>query len=160
MIIQEPQLHHNARAKPIEYYIDSEGCWICTSHAKDKDGYPRICRNKKWTSVHRYVYELLVKKIEGSLSLLHSCDKRDCIKPICMFEGTQADNILDRESKRRGYDTKGINNGCARLTEIQVLELRRLYSTGLFSQSSLARLFNLSITNTRRILIRELWRHI
>lgn len=65
LCIKETNLHKNS--KTIEYYIDSDGCWICTSHPKDHGGYCHIVRNRKVSLAHRYVYELLIKKIKEGL---------------------------------------------------------------------------------------------
>ena len=139
------------RAKPIEYYIDKDGCWICTSHINSEGWHPALTRNNIPSTVCRYVYELLVKKIEKGMSLLHHCDNTFCINPSCMFEGTQQDNITDREKKGRG--------STAKLEEEDVREIRYLYGLG-YSQKFLANGYGTDPSNISNILNNKTWRYI
>ena len=101
--IEEDNLHYTT--KPIEYEIDSNGCWICVSHSnKGGQGYPRVMRNWEQIKIHRYVYKLYKNKIPDGLYVCHKCDVRHCINPEHLFEGTSSDNALDRERKGRGVD--------------------------------------------------------
>ena len=146
-----PESNLYSLAKSIEYYVDSRGCWICTSHAIVNNKYPMLTRDGKYISVHRHVYELLVKKIEKGMSLLHHCDNTFCINPDHMFEGTQQDNIIDREKKGRG--------STAKLEEEDVREIRYLYNIG-YSQKFLANGYGTDPSNISNILNNKTWRYI
>lgn len=102
-------------AKPIEYIVTERGCWECISHATGPTSrYPRPYRNGQRIPAHRYIYELLFKKIKDGLLLLHRCDNTLCVNPSHMFEGTQKDNALDREAKGRGVDNNNRRDSSGR----------------------------------------------
>lgn len=111
--------------KAIEYQIDPHrGCWLCTSHCKDKDGYIKIVRNRVFTRLHRYVYEL-----EHNVSLTadqlvcHTCDTPSCFNPSHLFLGTPLDNHQDRNAK--GRQARGSKNGGGnKLTEDMIPGIR------------------------------------
>lgn len=88
------------KRKPIEYYVNKRGCWICLSHSAGKS------RNRLWikgklTLVYRYVYELFKKKIPKKLLCCHICDNGYCINPNHIFLGTHKDNMMDMSQKGR-----------------------------------------------------------
>lgn len=83
--------------KTILYTIDSNGCWICTSHKLNSSGYPRIQINKKQTTVHKYIYEKY-KGLTNNLVVRHTCDNKLCINPEHLILGTHLDNVKDRVS--------------------------------------------------------------
>ena len=57
-----------SKRKPIRYEEDKHGCWICISHIwKNKEGYPRIERDGKTTTMSRYMYEKYKRKIPNGL---------------------------------------------------------------------------------------------
>ena len=156
LCIKETNLHKNS--KTIEYYIDSDGCWICTSHPKDHGGYCHIVRNRKVSLAHRYVYELLIKKIKEGLHLLHHCDKRACINPSCMFEGTDLDNNRDMRRKGRAVYVRGERQGLSKLKETDVKNIRSLYDTGDYSHLDLAIIFGVNKSTIGRIIRYNTWK--
>ena len=123
MIMQEPGMenfHFNTRL--IEYEINNDGCWICTSHKRDKNGYPVIVRNRKHWRGHRYSYTINKGNIPEGLVVRHTCDNPNCINPSHLILGTQKDNVhdmFDRERKSmreeknpnfKNFDLDAINN--------------------------------------------------
>ena len=54
----------------------------------------------------------------------------------------------------------GDKNGNAKLTEKDVLEMRRKYASKKYSQYKLAKIYNVSQQQIRRIVNRESWKHI
>lgn len=83
------------------------GCWNWCLQ-KDKAGYGRMkismgSRVKfRFTSAHRYAYEVYVGSIPQGKFILHRCDNRGCCNPAHLFVGTQQDNMRDMHSKGRG----------------------------------------------------------
>jgi DNA invertase Pin-like site-specific DNA recombinase len=55
---------------------------------------------------------------------------------------------------------RGEANFMAKLTDADVVEIRRLYATGLFSYYTLAPKFGITPTNCWRIVNRKLWAHL
>jgi len=97
--------------------------------------------------------------LDSGFCVLHRCDNPSCINPDHLFIGTQADNMADREAKGRGADHAGTNNGKCRLTEPQVLEIRKSHGTGI-TQTSLAYRYGVSVPAINHIITRRNWAHV
>jgi hypothetical protein len=68
------------------------GCWLWTGHATG-GGYGRICiRGQVWT-VHRLIFELLVRHVEIGEVVDHLCRNRICCNPEHLEAVVQAINI-------------------------------------------------------------------
>ena len=78
--------------KPIEYYVNENGCHICTNHSKIK-GY---CQTKRdgFRLLHRWIYWKATG--ERPEVVRHICNNKACINPEHLKGGTQADNINDK----------------------------------------------------------------
>lgn len=114
------------------------GCWEwCGSK---RNGYGRLIvgsrtnGTRKSVSAHRASYEHFVGKIPVGMEVCHKCDNPCCINPNHLFLGTRQENIDDRESKGRNNPPKGEKNGRAKLSEIDVLEMRAKRKTGMSFQ--------------------------
>lgn len=122
---------------------ESDGCWIWLKY-RDKRGYGHLRRfGKNWLA-HRYMYLCTNGDFDRSLNILHKCDNPSCINPDHLFIGTQRDNILDCIEKKRYNRPKGEYNPNCKYSDIIVEEIRELYSTGLFTQKQLSKLFGIS----------------
>ena len=72
------------------------------------------------------------------------------------------------ENNQHGYDFglhkppcfKGIKNGRAKLSEDQVLEIRKLYATGDYTQKDLGKIFDVHQVHIGDIINRKTWQHI
>lgn len=84
--------------------ITETGCILWTGAIND-DGYGVIgsgTRNGQMLLAHRAAYELKIGPIPEGVKVLHRCDNPPCINHEHFFLGTQADNMADMVSKRRG----------------------------------------------------------
>lgn len=90
--------------------------------------------------------------IPGKLQVLHHCDNPPCCNPDCLFLGTVADNMRDRDLKGRRTPLRGTANPLAKLTDAQVAELRELYAAGAGSQRTLAERFGIAQVHVGRIV--------
>ena len=73
---------------------------------------------------HRIALQLSLGRPLGvGLCACHHCDNPPCCNPAHLFEGTPADNHRDMVSKGRG--PTGTRNPAARLSEADVLAIRR-----------------------------------
>lgn len=93
--------------KPIEYYVDENGCHVCVSHGK-KTNYPQIGTERiskiarpKPTGIVRYLWEKKNGPIGAGLSACHRCDNIRCINLDHIFMGTPTENALDMVKKGR-----------------------------------------------------------
>ena len=112
----------NKKRPEFTYYVDDNGCWICTSHKIDYWGYPKIHHNGKSTSVHRHLYQTIYGNLPKDRVVRHTCDNPLCINPIHLLAGTHADNVADRVARHRS--AIGSNHGRAKLTEKDVKRIK------------------------------------
>ncbi len=134
-----------------------DDCWEwqgCTN----THGYGICSINYIKQYVHRIAYELTHGEIPNGLCILHTCDNPSCCNPAHLFLGTQQDNINDKTNK--GRQARGERNGRHKLTEEEVKEIRRLYSTGKYFQKELGNMFGVSFPQVSHIINNKQWRKI
>lgn len=144
-----------------------DDCWHWTG-AKDSKGYGqiRVSLDKPNTSrnliAHRVAWELTNGPIPDGLVACHTCDTPSCVNPSHIFLGTIRDNALDMVSKGRdGHgDMRGESHGCAKLTESDVIEIRRRYAAGGVSMTAIASEYGVHKTTIQQIVRRKHWTHI
>jgi len=121
-------------------------------------GYARVSGNKgkKSPLVSRYVYEY-IKGINPKNKLVcHTCDNPKCVNPDHLFLGTHKDNFKDMREKNRS--ACGIKNVKAKLTEKEVLQIRKLQNK--ITIKEMTKIYNVTKTTISRILRRKTWKHI
>jgi hypothetical protein len=140
----------------VEDLYDYTKCWHWIG-SNDGKGYGRLYLRKEGkTSVFIRAHKLSwlihnpLMPIKH-LNVLHKCDNPSCVNPDHLFLGTEADNAKDRDSKNR--QAKGFKNGSAFLSDFEVKEIRRLYSTKLYTQKQLALAFKTSQTHVSRLVL-------
>jgi hypothetical protein len=121
---------------------DENGCMLWMG-AKNQKGYGNFGINNKIVAVHRFSYELHVAKIPRGMQVLHKCDVRNCIAPDHLFLGTQSDNMKDMYGKNRGNRPIGEHAYWAKLSNQQILEIRKLISNGT-SNNAIAKMFGVT----------------
>ena len=104
-------------------------CWEWQAN-RYYNGYGHINVDKKTLFVHRYSYEYYFGSFDKSLCVLHKCDNRKCINPDHLFLGTRDENMKDMVSKNR--QAKGIDNGTNKLSEIDVIEIKKTLSEKIY----------------------------
>lgn len=86
------------------------GCWLWTG-ATTSFGYGVFMITKgKFEGAHRVVYRLTHGAIPEGLQVLHICDQPNCVKPVHLRVGTQADNIKDMHAKEREARGDALNH--------------------------------------------------
>lgn len=135
-----------------------DGCWEWTGKERVK-GYGRFRPGSTQPKVlaHRFAYELLCGPIPDGLQVLHRCDNPLCVRPDHLFPGTNADNVADKVSKGRQSRLGGERNPNAKLTEQDVLEVRRRRAAGE-SRKVVAAAFGISPTMVSLITTGRFWR--
>lgn len=100
------------------------GCWLWSS-SLDSTGYGVAFLKPfpKAMKAHRVAWTLINGEIPRGLLVCHKCDIPACVNPEHLFLGTYKDNIQDSISK--GRFAYGLNNGRSKLSEIDVMEIRR-----------------------------------
>lgn len=129
--------------------------------AKNNGGYGQIRIDKRLYLAHRIGWELAFGPIPDGLCVCHRCDVRGCQNPQHWFLGTIAENNADRHAKGRTRVGRvhGSRHPNAKLTEAQVVEIRRLAAAGT-SQGEIAARFGVEQTNVSSIVRRLTWRGV
>lgn len=138
--------------------IKTESCWLWKTRGRR---YGSIKDGNKTKSINRVSWEIHFGPIPEGLEVCHTCDNTFCVNPGHLFLGTHEDNMKDMKSKGRsnGGSPPGENCGSSKLTNEQVIEIRRLGSLDL-SHQKIAERFNVSRRTIGFIINKETWRHI
>lgn len=139
--------------------LGADDCWVW-QRARDPKGYGRYGVGKKMCFAHRHAYALTFGPIPEGLCCLHKCDNPPCCNPSHLFLGTQADNMRDMFAKNRHPPVQGERHPRAKLTDANVVEIRRLYATGLYIQQELADKYGVHCSIIGFIVNRKIWKHV
>ncbi len=145
--------------------VDRSGdCWLWTACCYST-GYGQFFVEGRHQLAHRLSYEWTFGSVPEGECVLHHCDNRRCVRPEHLFLGSRTDNAADKVAKgrHRGYQSpkaRGARNHSAKLTDSQVLEIRRRYGIQEASSIQLAEEYGVSDVAVRNILHRRTWRHL
>jgi hypothetical protein len=142
----------------VEQGENENDCWKW--HGTKLNGtYGHFKLNKKMILAHRlsYEYHNNCQIKEGNI-ILHSCDNPECTNPNHLKEGTQLENIIDRQNKNR--QNKGEQQRSAKLTEQQVKEIRLKYSYKNITHSKLANEYQVATSTITQVLNYYNWKDI
>lgn len=135
------------------------GCWLWIGARAGKGyysggGYGVLRRNKQLFYAHRFMWEAVHGPIFAGLFVLHHCDVPNCVNPKHLWLGTCADNSADMKSK--GRSTAGERDGMAKLTEVEVRQIRASAET----HQELANMYGIRRESIGKIKRRERWAHV
>lgn len=156
-----------------------DGCWEWTGSLDKRTGYGWFKLNGRMWGSHRVALALVAGEMPSpDVHVCHTCDNRRCVRPGHLFVGTNQDNVDDRQAKGRQARgpalgdalrsarrrrpeivQRGEDHGRARLTEVQVVEIRRRVASGEV-QARLAAEYGVSTTAISRIVRQRYWRHV
>lgn len=143
------------KGKEIKYKIGEYGCWNCTSHTTDVNGYPVAIINGLWDRIYRHIYRLYKGEIPKGFVIRHTCDNKKCINPSHLLIGTHKDNVLDRVMRNRS--AKGVKNGRSKLKENEVLSILKDNTT---PKMKLAKIYGVDARVIRDIKNGKIWKSI
>ena len=127
-------------------------CMEWNLHRKPK-GYGHSTKLSKLgfsSMVHRSVWWMIHNENPGELQVMHSCDNPSCVNPAHLSLGTNEENCQDKVLKGR-HPTK--------LTEDQVIEIRKLWYVVALQQRIIAEIFGTSQPHISYLLKRG-WKHL
>lgn len=90
--------HYERKFKNPEYFIDENGCWVCTNRiVNHKYGYPSIYLNGTGKNIMLSKYNYIKKygELPEGMEMRHKCDNKLCINPDHMEPGTHKQNMED-----------------------------------------------------------------
>ena len=99
-------------------------CWNWTA-GTDAFGYGELSINRKKWRAHRRAWVMVNGAIPNGVCVLHRCDNPACVKPEHLFLGNRLNNAQDRKAKGRNGDKRGVKNPTSKLTEAQVMSIRK-----------------------------------
>lgn len=144
----------------VEKSADADGCWLwtggtCQGYGTFADrplggGHPSH-------RAHRYAWEMAHGPIPAGRLVLHRCDNPPCVRPDHLFLGTHADNSKDCIEK--GRLRRGSQRAMSKLTEADVIELRRLRAEGQ-TLAALSKRFGVGEPTVHKIALRKKWKHV
>ena len=131
--------------------ITISGCfeWLMS---KDRDGYGK-CSTQ---SYDQFAHRVVAGSPDGVV--MHTCDNPSCINPYHLRIGTQLNNVEDCISKGVFKSNSGEDNPRSVLNWNTVDKIRSMYSTGVWSYSSLAGYFGVGKSTVSNIIKENTWR--
>jgi len=137
-----------------------DDCWPWTGTTDNVDYGAFYLKGNGQYKSHRVAYALSRGYIPRHRLVLHTCDNPSCCNPCHVYAGTFSDNMLDKISRKRSWCTKGEGNPQSKLTNKDVLEIRRLYDEGNVSMKKLGKQFSVTTANINNVVQGKSWKHL
>ena len=135
----------------------NSGCWLWSGRLH-RTGYGQFTPGTLTRPVTAHRFSLGTKTGKWPRDCaLHSCDNKACVNPDHLREGTQSENIADRNTRKR--TARGSASGPAVLTEDQVKAIRKRLASGS-TQRRVASEFGVTPPTIRNIAIGVTWKHV
>ena len=134
---------------------DENGCHLWTAYTMPK-GYGKFWYMGRKVYAHRYAAGMVDWPPE--IQTRHLCNVPACVNPEHLTFGSNADNVRDMVEADR--HAKGVDHGSAKLTEEQVIEIRRRYAAGGVTQQALGEEYGVDRSLISRTVRRERWAHL
>jgi predicted DNA-binding protein (UPF0251 family) len=138
----------------------TNACWLWlggqTGGSKMRYGF--VCWGRRRMAAHRASYELTRGPVPEGQCVLHSCDNPLCVRPEHLFLGTRTVNNTDKMMKGRHRSLPKESNPGAKLTEAEVIEIRRLHAETSLLQREIAGRFGISQSTVSAIVLERAWR--
>lgn len=137
-----------------------------------RGGYGRLWDGERVVDTHRLSHEVFIGLIPAGLDVLHDCDNPCCIEPGHLKAGTPKQNTADMVAKGRhlagraicsakfkgrASKSRGEKHPKAKLTAVQVLEIKPLLNVRRVNVSALARQYGVSESLLRNIRSGRNW---
>ncbi|MCI0564836.1 MAG: HNH endonuclease [Nitrososphaera sp.] len=134
----------------------TDTCWNWTA-GTDPDGYG-VIRLDNWkiqARAPRVAWEMENGVIPNGMMVRHKCDNPKCVRVDHLELGTALDNKLD--SVERNRHASGEGQGRAKLSWLQVEEIRRRYIPHVVPLSYFAAKYGVSIQTVYRVTQNKNW---
>jgi len=149
-------------------------CWIWNGAIRGGQcEYGNMRINNKRKLAHRLSWEIHYGHIPNNKFVLHKCDNPICVNPEHLFLGSWDDNNKDRMNKGRSATgkkhgfylhpecvPKGEKHFFSKLTNKQIIEIRRKHIPWKYSTYKLAKEYNVTAQTIFCIIKNHTWKHI
>lgn len=126
----------------------TEACWPWLSGNDGK--YGTFWVDGRYQKAHRISFQIAnARRISDGLMACHSCDNPICVNPSHVWEGNNADNMIDASHKGRLAHIK--------LSPSQIAYMKLLIAHGKAQTGELAQLYGVSKSTARRIKSGHIW---
>lgn len=139
-----------------------DDCWEWTASQNGAGyGFFWSLEERRKVLAHRYSYEFFVGPIPSGGLILHSCDNPACVNPAHLRVGTYKQNVEDMDIRGRRVTAPmpGSKNPQAKLTDTQVIALRRDYISGV-PRDVLSTRYGVSVESLSDYTSGRSWKHL
>lgn len=137
--------------------IDDSGCWNWIKSINM--GYGVTSLRGKREQAHRASWMVFVGEIPNGMQINHKCHNKMCINPDHLYVGTQKENMRDMEDAGRAVRCVGGRNGNSKLSEMDVLEVKKMIMDGK-KNDEISLKFSVSRSTIQFIRIGKTWGHV
>jgi hypothetical protein len=137
----------------------NSGCWLWDGSTFKGRQYGQFSiANRMTVQAHRFSYFMSRGEPvrSGGHLICHTCDNPCCVNPDHLWEGSCADNMIDKRSKGRAPRLLGTLNGMAKI-DPEIVKSIRADSRG---HTSVANAYGLSVSHVHCIRKNKSWRHV
>lgn len=135
----------------------ADDCWPWTGSV-DRDGYGKM-KVGALRRAHRIAFYAATGTDPTGYFICHTCDNPPCCNPAHLYRGTALDNNRDIHRRGRWCDRKGARHPLAKLSEADVLAIRRLRAEGVLVRS-IAQQFGVASSTISLVVSRSRWSHV
>ena len=143
---------------PMSHQLSLGRCWVWMASKVPGRQYGTFMLNQKVHRSHRVSWAFAFGPIPVGMFVLHKCDNPSSVRPSHLFLGTQVENMSDASRKKR--ICHGSKHPCAKLTEENVIEIRKRYASGNITTRALGLHYSVGGGSISRIITRQIWRNI
>lgn len=140
-------------------YRPQHGCWLWK--ASTRRGYGAFWLELGFLEIaSRVAYTIAYGMIPAGKIVLHKCDNRLCSRYSHLELGTYQKNTQDGYARGRHKPIQGSHHGMSKLTEEDVIEIRRLHASQQITKPELAKLYSVSRSCIKQVTTNQRWRHV
>lgn len=132
---------------------EESSCWEWQGMTRP-DGYGIFRNNGKQILAHRGAY--FASRYEWPELCRHMCDNRICCNPLHLANGTQADNVRDRDERNRNTWHRGAANANSKLSPDDYPKILNMRESGM-SQQQIGDALSVGQTLISRVLAGYHW---